>query len=237
MLFLYEEFSKSPGQIDVQQGLNAYISKVFGRMFIALLVTAAAAFFTATSQTMIRLIFSSPMMILLVVAELVIVFSLSARVSRLSYSSATALFYAYAVINGMTLASVFILYDIGTVYTAFVTTSVAFGVMAIYGMVTKNDLTKIGSIFTMALIGIIVASVINMFVRSSQFDLLISFIAVALFSGLVAFDTQKLKSFYYSSTGDYQMQRKIGILGALSLYLDFINIFLYILRIFGNRRD
>ena len=89
----------------------------------------------------------------------------------------------------------------------------------------------------MALIGIIVASVINFFVRSSQFDLIISFIAVALFSGLVAYDTQKLKSFYYSSTSDYQLQRKIGIIGALSLYLDFINIFMYILRIFGNRRD
>ena len=109
--------------------------------------------------------------------------------------------------------------------------------MAIYGMVTKKDLTRVGSVMLMLLIGVIVASLINMFVRSQGFDLLISFVAVALFVGLVAFDTQKLKSYYYMSANDHQLQRKIGIIGALSLYLDFINIFLYLLRIFGNRRD
>ena len=109
--------------------------------------------------------------------------------------------------------------------------------MAIYGIATKKDLTKIGSMLIMLLVGLVVASLINMFVGSESFDLIISFIGVAVFVGLVAFDTQKLKSYYYSSLNDPQFQRKIGIMGALSLYLDFINIFLYLLRIFGSRRD
>lgn len=231
-----DNFSSSQQQLEVQEGLNAYISKVFGKMFLGLLVTAIAAVFTVSSETMLRLVLASPLMIILIIAEFVIVFALSARIAKISYASAQIMFYVYAVVNGLTLASIFLVYNIGTIYTAFISTAVSFGVMAIYGMVTKNDLTKIGSIFIMALIGVIIASVINMFLKSSQFDLIISFVAVVLFAGLVAFDTQKLKSYYYSSEGDPLMRRKIGILGALSLYLDFINIFLYLLRIFGNNR-
>lgn len=234
---MYENFSSSQQQLDMERGLNTYISKVFGTMFLGLLVTALAALFTVSSPAMFNLIYGSPLMFVLIIAELVIVFSLSARVTRMSYSSALLMFYAYAVINGITLASVFVVYDLGTIYTAFFTAAISFGVMAIYGMVTKKDLTRIGNVMFMLLIGVIVASLINMFIRSSGFELLISFVAVALFVGLVAFDTQKLKSYYYASSNDYQLQRKIGIIGALSLYLDFINIFLYLLRIFGNRRD
>lgn len=234
---MYESFSSSQQQLDMERGLNTYISKIFGTMFLGLLVTALAALFTVSSPAMFKLIYGSPFMFVLIIAELVIVFSLSARVTRMSYSSALLMFYAYAVINGITLASVFVVYELGTIYTAFFTAAISFGVMAIYGMVTKKDLTRVGSVMLMLLIGVIVASLINMFVRSQGFDLLISFVAVALFVGLVAFDTQKLKSYYYMSANDHQLQRKIGIIGALSLYLDFINIFLYLLRIFGNRRD
>lgn len=234
---MYENFSSSQQQLDMEKGLNTYISKIFGTMFLGLLVTALAALFTVSSPAMFNLIYGSPFMFVLIIAELVIVFSLSARVTRMSYSSALLMFYAYAVINGITLASVFVVYELGTIYTAFFTAAISFGVMAIYGMVTKKDLTRVGCVMLMLLIGVIVASLINMFVRSQGFDLLISFVAVALFVGLVAFDTQKLKSYYYMSANDHQLQRKIGIIGALSLYLDFINIFLYLLRIFGNRRD
>ena len=234
---MYENYSSSQQQLDTERGLNTYISKIFGTMFLGLLVTALAALFTVSSSAMFNLIYGSPFMFVLIIAELVIVFSLSARVTRMSYSSALLMFYAYAVINGITLASVFVVYELGTIYTAFFTAAISFGVMAIYGMVTKKDLTRVGSVMLMLLIGVIVASLINMFVKSQGFDLLISFVAVALFVGLVAFDTQKLKSYYYMSANDHQLQRKIGIIGALSLYLDFINIFLYLLRIFGNRRD
>lgn len=223
--------------MDEQLGLNTYISKVFGTMFLGLLVTAGAAFFTASSRTMLNLLYGNSLIYLFIIAELVIVFSLSLRINKISYSSAQLMFYIYAIINGITLSSVFLVYNLGTVYTAFLTTSISFGVMAVYGMTTKKDLTKIGSIFTMLLFGVIIASVVNIFLGNSQFDLIISFVAVALFVGLVAYDTQKLKGYYYMSLNDYQMQRKIGIMGALSLYLDFINIFLRLLRILGNRRD
>lgn len=234
---MYENYSSSQQQLDMQAGLNTYISKVFGTMFLGLLVTALAALFTVTNQAMYTLVFGTPFMFLIIIAEFVIVFVLSARVTKMSYTSAQILFYIYAIVNGITLASIFAVYNIGTVYTAFLTTAVAFGVMALYGMITKKDLTKIGNILLMALIGVIISSVINMFIGSRGFDLLISFVAVGLFSGLVAYDTQRLKGYYYASANDYQMQRKAGIIGALSLYLDFINIFLYILRIFGNKRD
>lgn len=235
---MYENYSSSQQQFEQQEGLNAYISNVFVKMFLGLLVTAAAAIFTAANQTMLNLVYGSPvMMFVLIIAELVIVFSLSARINKISYASAKVMFYAYAVINGITLSSIFLVYNLGTVYTAFITASLSFGIMAIYGMVTKKDLTRIGNVMMMLLIGVIVASFINIFLKSSGFDLLISFTAVILFVGLVAFDTQKIKSYYYASSGDFQMQKKIGIIGALSLYLDFINIFLYILRIFANKKD
>jgi len=174
---------------------------------------------------------------LFIIAELVIVFSLSARINKISHGTALVMFYAYSIINGITLSSIFVVYDLGVIYTAFFTTAISFGIMSVYGMTTKKDLTKIGNVLMMLLIGVIVASLINLFLRNDSFDLIISFVAVAIFVGLVAFDTQKLKSYYFATTGDYQMQKKIGIIGALSLYLDFINIFLYLLRIFGNRRD
>lgn len=233
---MYENYS-SQQQLDMQAGLNTYISKIFGRMFIGLFVTALAALLTVTNVQMFYLFVGTPLIFVLFIAELVIVFSLSARLNKISYTTAQVMFYAYAIINGITLSTIFVVYDLGTIYTAFFTTAVAFGVMSIYGLVTKKDLTKIGSMLTMLLIGLIIASLVNIFIRSSQFDLIISFAAVAIFVGLVAFDTQKLKGYYYASLNDPQMQRKIGIIGALSLYLDFINIFLYLLRIFGNRRD
>ena len=233
---MYNDAYSSQQRMDMQAGLNAYISKVFGTMFLGLLVTAAAALFTVSSPTMINLLYGKSLMLVFLAAELIIVFSLSFRINKLSYATTQVMFYVYAIVNGVTLSSIFLAYELGTVYTAFFTAAICFGVMAIYGMVTKKDLTAIGSIFTMLLLGVIVASVINMFLRNQTFDLVISFIAVALFVGLVAYDTQKLKSYYYLSMNDYQMQRKIGIMGALSLYLDFINIFLQLLRIFGNNR-
>lgn len=234
---MYNNAYSSQGNMETQAGLNAYISKVFGTMFLGLLVTAFVALFTATSDTMMDLFYDSYLVFALLIAELVIVFVLSARIGKMSYGATQAMFYVYAVINGITLASIFYVYDLGTIYTAFFTAAISFGVMAVYGMVTKKDLTKIGSMLMMLLIGVLVASLINLFIGSEGFDLIISFVAVAVFVGLVAYDTQKLKSYYHSSTGDYQLQRKIAIMGALSLYLDFINIFLHLLRILGSRRD
>lgn len=234
---MYNNAYSTQGNMESQAGLNAYISKVFGTMFLGLLVTALTALFTATSDTMMEIFYESNLVFVLLIAELVVVFVLSARVGKMSYMATQAMFYLYAVINGITLASIFYVYDLGTIYVAFFTAAASFGAMAVYGMVTKKDLTQIGNILMMALIGIVIAMLINLFIGSETFDIVISFIAVAVFVGLVAYDTQKLKSYYYSSTGDYQMQRKIAVMGALSLYLDFINIFLHLLRIFGSNRD
>ena len=227
----------SQGNTGTQAGLNAYISKVFATMFLGLLVTAFMALLVATNDSLLGLFYGTKFVYVMIIAELGIVIALSALINKLSYGVAQLLFYLYAVVNGITLASIFYVYDLGTIYVAFFTTAISFGVMAVYGMVTKKDLTKIGNMLMMGLIGVIVASLINLFLRSETFDLVVSFIAVAIFVGLVAYDTQKLKSYYYVSMNDYQMQRKIAIMGALSLYLDFINIFLYLLRIFASKKD
>lgn len=238
---MYNDAYSSQGNVGTQAGLNAYISKVFGTMFLGLLVTAFSALLVATNETLMSVFYGTPLVFVMLIAELVIVFALSARVQKISYATTQLMFYLYAIVNGITLASIFYVYELGTIYTAFFTAAISFGVMAIYGMVTKKDLTKIGSILMMLLLGVLVASILNMilgmFMDTQQFDLIISFVAVAVFVGLVAYDTQKLKSYYYMSANDYQMQRKIGIMGALSLYLDFINIFLYLLRIFASKRD
>ena len=227
----------SHGSTGMQTELNTYIAKVFGTMFLGLLVTAVAAIFTATNESMMEIIFGGNLFFVFIIAELGLVIALTAGIRKMSHTVMQVMFYLYAIVNGVTLASVFYVYELGTIGLAFFTTAISFGVMAVYGAVTKKDLTKIGSFLIMGLIGIIVASIINLFVGSSQFDLLISFAAVAIFVGLVAYDTQKLKSYYYMSSGDYQMQRKIAIMGSLSLYLDFINIFLYLLRIFASKKD
>ena len=227
----------SQGNAGTQAGLNAYISKVFGTMFLGLLVTAFAALLVATNDSLMKLFYGTNLVFILIIAELGVVFALSASINKLSYGVTQLMFYVYALINGITLASIFYVYELGTIYVAFFTTAISFGVMAVYGMVTKKDLTKIGNMLMMGLIGVIVASLINLFLRSESFDIVVSFIAVAIFVGLVAYDTQKLKSYYYASMNDYQMQRKIAIMGALSLYLDFINIFLYLLRIFASKKD
>lgn len=227
----------SQGSTGMQTELNTYIAKVFGTMFLGLLVTAVAAIFTATNESMMEIIFGGNLFFVFIIAELGLVIALTAGIRKMSHTVMQVMFYLYAIVNGVTLASVFYVYELGTIGLAFFTTAISFGVMAVYGAVTKKDLTKIGNMLFMGLIGLIVASLINLFMGNETFDLLISFAAVAIFVGLVAYDTQKLKSYYYMSSGDYQMQRKIAIMGALSLYLDFINIFLYLLRIFASKKD
>ncbi|MBR5518263.1 MAG: Bax inhibitor-1/YccA family protein [Clostridia bacterium] len=227
----------SQGNAGTQAGLNTYIAKVFGTMFLGLLVTAVAAVFTATNESMMEVIFGGNLFFVLIIAELGLVIALTAGIRKMSYGVTQLMFYLYAIVNGITLASVFYVYELGTIGLAFFTASASFGIMAVYGAITKKDLTKIGNMLLMGLIGILVASLINLFMGNEMLDLLISFAAVAIFVGLVAYDTQKIKSNYYMSSGDYQMQRKIAVMSALSLYLDFINIFLYLLRIFASKKD
>lgn len=230
---LYDSSYKSATGTSV---LSMVMRKVYGRMFLALVVTASyivvCGFF---SGHIIGRFGNRAVFFGLMIAELAVVFVVSGMLNKLSTTTATLLFYLYAVLNGVVFSSIFVVYDLGSIaYTFFITAGV-FGAMSVYGMVTKNDMTKFGSYCIMGLFGLIIASVVNIFVASSTLDWIISLFGVALFIGLTAWDTQKIKSAAYVT--DPSQTGKLATIGALSLYLDFINLFLYLLRIFGGRSN
>ena len=216
--------------------LSTVMRKVYGRMFFALVVTALTALYVASSPALLATILGSRGIFFgLIIAELAVVFVVSGMLHKLSSTTAVLLFYLYAILNGVVFSSIFVVYELGSIaYTFFITAGV-FGAMTVYGLVTKNDMTKFGSYCMMALFGLIIATVVNIFVSSSTLDWIISFVGVALFIGLTAWDTQKIKNAAYEVEPS-QMGR-LATIGALSLYLDFINLFLYLLRFFGRSND
>jgi len=219
-----------------------FLYQVYAWMGGAILLTAFAAFFTAQSPALLQLIFGSgrglPVgMIVLVVAEFGLVWYLSSRVFDLKFETALALFALYSVLNGVTLSVIFLIYTSGSIASTFFASSAMFFGMSLYGWTTKADLSKWGNILFMALIGIVIASLVNMFLGSSVLGYIISFIGVVVFTGLTAYDTWKLKQAQEELSGNEVMVRKLGLLGALTLYLDFVNLFLMLLRLFGGRRS
>ena len=216
----------------------ALMRKVFVWMTLALAITGLTAYGVATSPTILSLIFSSKVTFFgLIIAEFALVFAISGAINRLSLSTATLLFILYSVINGATLSSIFFVFSVATISKVFFITAGTFGAMALVGYTTKTDLTSMGKLLFMALLGIIIASVVNMFVASSGLDLILSYIGVLVFVGLTAYDTQKIKQMCQAAPDAGESSQKLALIGALSLYLDFINLFLYLLRIFGNNRD
>ena len=223
-----------------QVRVNSFIQSVYNWMAIGLGLTGITAFFTANSPTMMQLIFSNQLLFFgLIIGELVLVFTISARIGKMQASTATGLFVLYAVLNGLTLSVIFLAYTASSIASTFFICAGTFLACSIYGMVTKRDLTSMGGFMMMGLIGIIIASVVNMFVKSSGMSLIISYIGVLVFVGLTAYDTQKLKHMAMTQPDDAgaAVVRKGAIIGALTLYLDFINMFLMMLRIFGGGRD
>lgn len=216
--------------------LSTVMRKVYVRMFLALVVTAFTALYVASSPALLTTILGSRAIFFgLMIAELAVVFVLSGMLHKLSTATAVLLFYLYAILNGVVFSSIFVAYELGSIaYTFFITAGV-FGAMSVYGLVTKNDMTRFGSYCVMALFGLIIATVVNIFVASSTLDWIISFVGVALFIGLTAWDTQKIKNAAY--TVEPSQMGKLATIGALSLYLDFINLFLYLLRFFGRGND
>jgi FtsH-binding integral membrane protein len=207
-------------------------------MAIGLALTGFVAFFVSNSQTMMRLIFGNQIIFFgLIIGELALVFTISARVQRMRASTATSLFVLYAALNGATLSAIFLIYTRSSITSTFFICAATFVVSSIYGMATKRDLTSMGQFMFMGLIGIVIASVVNLFIRSSGVSLIVSYIGVIVFVGLTAYDTQKLRTMALSQPDglDAGTIRKGAILGALTLYLDFINLFLMLLRILGNR--
>jgi len=216
----------------------ALMRKVFVWMTLALAITGLTAYGVATSPALLSLIFSSKVTFFgLIIAEFALVFAISGAINRLSLSTATLLFILYSVVNGATLSSIFFAFSVATIGKVFFITAGTFGAMALVGYTTKTDLTSMGKLLFMALLGIIIASVVNMFVASSGLDLILSYVGVLVFVGLTAYDTQKIKQMCQSAPDAGETTQKLALIGALSLYLDFINLFLYLLRIFANNRD
>lgn len=219
---------------------GTFIQSVYMWMAVGLGLTGAVSFYTATNEAAIRFLFGTPMLIVgLFIAEIAMVVFLSARIHKMSASTATGVFIAYAAINGITLSGIFLMYTMSSIASTFFAAAGAFLAMTVYGMTTKKDLTSWGSFLFMGLIGIIIASVVNMFIKSGPMGMIISYIGVLVFTGLTAYDTQKIKEMALTQPSDIGASavRKASIMGALTLYLDFINLFLMLLRIMGSSRD
>lgn len=234
------QYPSYPGAQTVSRAetVNAFMRGVYGWMSLGLMLTAGVAWFTAASPLGLTLVKSPMLVLVLVLAQFGMVIALSAAIHKLSGTAASLMFAAYSALTGLTLSSIFFVYSSASIFQAFVVTGGMFGATSIYGMVTKRDLTGMGSFMFMGLIGIVIASVVNMFMQSSAMSFGISVIGVIVFTGLTAYDTQKLKYMGEAMPmGDGTAIRRGTILGALTLYLDFLNLFLMLLRLFGSSRD
>jgi uncharacterized protein len=221
-------------QIDLEQ--SRFITKVYGWMTLALVITGAIAWTVASSPTLISIFLANKLVFWgLIIGELAMVWYLSAAVSRMSANTATFVFLMYALVNGLTLSVIFLVYTLGSIASTFFVTAATFGVMSAYGYFTKTDLTKMGNLLFMALIGLIIASLVNIFLNNSTLYWIITYAGVLIFVGLTAYDTQKIKEMNIIGNEGTEEDQKEAIMGALTLYLDFINLFLYLLRILGSR--
>jgi len=221
-----------------QEAATVFLAKVFNWMALGLGLTGIVAFLTAHSGLAMAIV-ATPLFFVLILAELGIVFYLSARIDRMQPGTATGLFVGYSFLNGLTLSTIFLAYTSASIAGTFFITAGMFGAMAVYGLVTKRDLSAMGSFMFMGLIGIILASIVNIFLKSSGLYWTISVIGVLVFVGLTAWDVQKLKNMGEQGImeqGEAAIRRG-AIIGALALYLDFINLFLMLLRFFGGSRD
>ena len=233
------EFDRAMNTSEFGMALSvpALMRKVYVWMTLALVITGFTAYGVATSPGILQMIFANQIVFWgLIIAEFALVIGLSAAINRLSLTTATLMFVIYSVINGATLSCIFLLYTMSSIASVFFITAATFGVMSLIGIVTKTDLSGMGKMLLMALIGLVIATVVNIFMKSSGLAMIINYIGVLVFVGLTAYDTQKIKQMLYMAPSDESGQ-KLALLGALSLYLDFVNLFLYLLRILGSRKE
>jgi hypothetical protein len=224
----------------VQVRVNSFVRSVYNWMAIGLGLTGIVAYSVANLPEIRNVIFGSGVVFFgLIIAQLMLVFMMSARIHRMQAGTATLLFVLYSVLNGATLSSIFLAYAQSSITSTFFVCSATFVACSIYGWTTRRDLTSMGGFLTMGLIGIVIASLVNLFIQSSAVSVIVSYIGVLVFVGLTAYDTQDIKNMALSQPGDIDVGaiRKGAILGALKLYLDFINLFLMLLRIFGSSRE
>jgi uncharacterized protein len=229
------------GQISYQRDRAAavqgeFIRRVYNWMGLGLGVTALVALYTASNPQLLKMIFGNSLVFFgLILAELGLVIWLSAAINRLHYSTASAMFFIYSALNGLTLSVIFLAYTRASITSTFFVTAGTFGAMSLYGYTTKRDLSSWGSFFFMGLIGIILASVVNIFLRSPMIYWVVTYAGILVFVGLTAYDTNKLKAMAQAGFADEETEGKSAVMGALALYLDFINLFLMLLRVMGRR--
>jgi len=246
--FNKRSFTKTTDQVVIDEGLRAYMLKVYNYMTTGLLLTGLVAYFFGKASIVTgemgqivgvtsigALLFGSPLKWVVMLAPLGFVFYLSAKINKMSVSSAQITFWIFSAIMGLSLASIFIVYTQASIARVFFISSGTFAAMSLYGYTTKKDLTKLGGFLFMGLIGIIIASLVNLFFQSSALHFAISVIGVLVFVGLTAYDTQSIKNMYYAGDSE-SVGGKKALMGALRLYLDFINLFIMLLRLFGQRR-
>lgn len=228
---------QSPFSLDrVLAEQQDFITKVYGWMSLALVITGIIAYLTATSQAILNFVFGIPYMFLgLLIGEVLLVIGLSAMINKMSATTATFIFILYSVINGLTLSVIFLVYTQGSIALTFFVTALTFGCMSAYGYFTKKDLTSWGNLLLMALVGLVIASVANLFMKSEMLYWITTYAGILIFVGLTAYDTQKIKNMNMIGA-DGETARKGAIMGALTLYLDFINLFLLLLRLLGRKK-
>jgi FtsH-binding integral membrane protein len=223
-------------ELSMSAAFPVLMRKVYVWMTLALVITGVTAYGVATSPGLMMAIATNKLLFWgLIIAEFGLVLAISAAINKLSLTTATMLFVLYSVINGATLSFIFAIYTMSSIASVFFITAGTFAVMAFIGYTTKKDLTSMGKILLMALIGIIIATVVNIFLKSTGLEMIVSYLGVLIFVGLTAYDSQKIKQMLLMAPDAGEGAQKLALLGALSLYLDFVNLFIYLLRIFGRR--
>lgn len=233
-----EETKNLIGNYASKAAQSTLLRSVYVWMTLALIITGFVSMYVAQSYQLVSFIFGNKLALWgMLIAELAVVFYLSARINSISFTKATVMFIIYSILNGATLTSIFLVYTMSSIASTFFVAAGTFGVMALYGYVTKSDLTRIGNICLMALIGLIIATLVSMFWQNSMLQMIITYAGVILFVGLTAYDSQKIKRLLTADGIEVTEEtQKIALLGALTLYLDFINLFLYLLRLLGDRK-
>ncbi len=229
-----QTFAGSEG-VQIDEGLRSYMLRVYNYMASGLALTGIVAYATASSESAMQMIFGTGLSWVVMLSPLAFILVLSFGVNRMKASTMQAVFWGFSAVMGLSMASIFIMYTGASVARVFFITSGTFAAMSLYGYTTKKDLSKFGSFLFMGLIGIIIASVVNMFIQSSVMQFVISVIGVIVFVGLTAYDTQKIKNIYAETDGS-EVSTKKAVMGAVTLYLDFINLFMMLLRLLGDRR-
>jgi FtsH-binding integral membrane protein len=223
-------------ELSMSAAFPVLMRKVYVWMTLALVITGVTAYGVATSPGLMMTIATNKLLFWgLIIAEFGLVVAISAAINKLSLTTATLLFVLYSVINGATLSFIFSIYTMSSIASVFFITAGTFAVMAVIGYTTKKDLTSMGKILFMALIGIIIATIVNIFLKSTGLEMIVSYLGVLIFVGLTAYDSQKIKEMMSAAPDAGESAQKLALLGALSLYLDFVNLFIYLLRIFGRR--